>query len=143
MQGFDSGLTRRAALLGSAAAALEVCWRPALAAEVMRALVGFPPGGAIDTTARVYADAMKDSKYGNELPMSEAEFRATLDPVAIVKNRATIGGPQPAEMERMVKAAREQLAAQGKWIKDRRDHINQSLASLDKAFDALAASAGK
>ncbi|MOA26480.1 hypothetical protein D3C78_1472770 [compost metagenome] len=86
---------------------------------------------------------MKDSKYAKELPMSEAEFRSTLDPVAIVKNRATIGGPQPAEMDRMLKEARAQLSEQGKWIQDRRAHINQSLAELDKQFNALAASATK
>jgi argininosuccinate lyase len=60
-----------------------------------------------------------------------------------VKNRATIGGPQPAEMDRMLKEARAQLSDQGKWIKARRDHIDQSLADLDKAFAALAASATK
>ncbi len=92
---------------------------------------------------RIYADAMKDSKYGTELPMSEAEFRSTLDPVAIVKNRATIGGPQPAEMERMMKEARAQLAAQDAWIKERRAHIRDSLAELDKKFGALVASAPK
>ena len=27
--------------------------------------------------------------------MSEAEFRAALDPVAIVNSRATLGGPSP------------------------------------------------
>ncbi|AMG38537.1 argininosuccinate lyase [Achromobacter xylosoxidans] len=96
-----------------------------------------------DQARRIYAEAMKGSKYPNELPMSEAEFRSTLDPVAIVKNRATSGGPQPAEMERMIKQAREQLAAQDKWIRDRRAHIADSLASLDKAFDALVASAPK
>jgi len=96
-----------------------------------------------DQARRIYAEAMKGSKYPNELPMSEAEFRSTLDPVAIVKNRATSGGPQPAEMERMVKEAREQLASQDKWIKERRAHIADSLASLDKDFDALVASAPK
>jgi len=60
-----------------------------------------------------------------------------------VKNRATSGGPQPAEMDRMLKEARDQLTAQGKWIKDRRDHINTSLADLDKKFKALAASEAK
>ncbi|MCY1542483.1 Argininosuccinate lyase [compost metagenome] len=92
---------------------------------------------------RIYADAMKDSKYGAELPMSEAEFRSTLDPVAIVKNRATSGGPQPAEMDRMIKEARAQLASQDAWIKARRAHIRDSLAELDKQFDALVASAPK
>ena len=96
-----------------------------------------------DQARRIYAEAMKGSKYPNELPMSEAEFRSTLDPVAIVKNRATSGGPQPAEMDRMIKEAREQLASQDKWIKERRAHIADSLASLDKAFDALVASAPK
>ena len=38
---------------------------------------------------RIYAESQKDSKYGTELPMSEAEFRAALDPVAIVNSRAT------------------------------------------------------
>ena len=28
---------------------------------------------------RIYAESQKDSKYGTELPMSEAEFRAALD----------------------------------------------------------------
>lgn len=92
---------------------------------------------------RIYADAMKDSKYGTELPMSEAEFRSTLDPVAIVKNRATLGGPQPAEMERMLRQARDQLASQDAWIKARRAHIDDALAELDKRFDALVASAPK
>ncbi|MBO9327649.1 argininosuccinate lyase [Achromobacter xylosoxidans] len=92
---------------------------------------------------RIYADAMKDSKYGTELPMSEAEFRSTLDPVAIVKNRATLGGPQPAEMERMLRQARDQLASQDAWIKARRAHIDDALAELDKRFDALVASASK
>ena len=41
------------------------------------------------------------------------------------------------------KEAREQLASQDKWIKERRAHIADSLASLDKAFDALVASAPK
>ncbi|KAF1018546.1 MAG: Argininosuccinate lyase [Paracidovorax wautersii] len=90
---------------------------------------------------RIYAEVMKDSKYGQTLPMSEAEFRATLDPVAIVKNRATSGGPQPAEMQRMLKDARAQLADQSGWIQARREHISQSLAALDRDFDTLAARA--
>lgn len=94
-----------------------------------------------DQARRIYAQAMKDSKYGTELPMSEAEFRSTLDPVSIVKNRATSGGPQPAEMARMLKAAHAQLTAQQAWITERRDHIRKSLAALDQAFDALVAGA--
>jgi len=93
-----------------------------------------------DQARRIYEEAVKGSKYPAELPMSEAEFRSTLDPVAIVQHRATVGGPQPTEMQRMLKEARERLAAQDAWIKERRAHISNSLAELDKQFDQLVAS---
>jgi argininosuccinate lyase len=91
---------------------------------------------------RIYQETVKGTKYPQELPMDEAEFRATLDPVAIVKNRATSGGPQPAEMERMLKEARDRLTAQDAWIKTRSDHIDDSLVRLDRDFEKLVA-AGK
>ncbi|CAM3584787.1 argininosuccinate lyase [Bordetella sputigena] len=90
---------------------------------------------------RIYAEVVKGSKYPQELPMTEAEFRASLDPVAIVKSRATSGGPQPAEMERMLKEARAKLSAQADWIKQRRAHIDDALGRLDKDFNQLVASA--
>jgi argininosuccinate lyase len=89
---------------------------------------------------RIYAETVKGSTYAQALPMGEAEFRATLDPVAIVNNRASAGGPQPAEMARMLKAAQGQLAQQSGWIQARRARIASSLARLDADFDRLAAS---
>ncbi|MFC5499675.1 lyase family protein [Caenimonas terrae] len=86
---------------------------------------------------RIYADAVKGLGLSTELPMSEVEFRSTLDPVAIVRNRATVGGPQPAEMQRMLKAAQDQLARQDAWIKARRARISTALARLDADFDKL------
>lgn len=85
---------------------------------------------------RIYTDAMKNYG-GGELPMSEAEFRATLNPAAIVNNRATSGGPQPAEMARMLKAARQKLAQQDAWVKEKRAKIDSSLGRLDQDFDSL------
>jgi argininosuccinate lyase len=66
---------------------------------------------------RIYRESVKDMNLSGDLSMSEAEFKSTLDPVAIVKNRATAGGPQPAEMTR--------------------SRIESSLAKLDKDFDKL------
>jgi argininosuccinate lyase len=86
---------------------------------------------------RIYAEAVKGLNVPGELPMSEAEFRSTLDPVAIVKNRVTAGGPQPAEMDRMLKAARQSLVQQGEWIAARRARITASLARLDADFNTL------
>jgi argininosuccinate lyase len=89
---------------------------------------------------RIYLEAGKEYNTG-ELPMSEAEFRATLDPLAIVRNRATAGGPQPAEMDRMLKAARQRLAEQEQWARTRRGNIDAALAKLDADFARLAAGA--
>jgi argininosuccinate lyase len=89
---------------------------------------------------RIYAETVKDTSGGNyaaELPMDEAEFRATLDPIAIIKNRASAGGPQPAEMDRMLKASNQRVAQQDAWIKGRRTQIASSLARLDADFEKL------
>ena len=89
---------------------------------------------------RIYAQAVQGLGYPSELPMSEAEFRATLDPVAIVRHRATTGGPQPAEMARMLEASRQRLALQDQWIAAHREHIRDSLDGLDRDFAKLVAS---
>ena len=91
---------------------------------------------------RIYQSTLKEMKVdGNELPMPEAEFRSTLDPVAIIKNRATAGGPQPAEMTRMIADAKRRLTEQDQWIKERRERIDGALARLDGDFSKLVASA--
>ncbi|MBK4738955.1 argininosuccinate lyase [Noviherbaspirillum pedocola] len=92
----------------------------------------FPYGEA----KRIYAES-REGFGPAELPMTEAQFRAALDPVAIVKHRATVGGPQPAEMERMLKAADARLAQQRAWIAERRGAIDAALARLDHDFDRL------
>ena len=76
-----------------------------------------------------------------DLPMSEAEFRETLDPAAIIRNRATAGGPQPAEMTRMLGAASARLAEGARWTDERRTRIDGALAGLDGDFSRLLARA--
>ncbi|KAJ1561178.1 hypothetical protein HK405_004685 [Cladochytrium tenue] len=71
---------------------------------------------------------------GAQLPLSEEEFRAALDPVAIVRNRATRGGPQPAEVERMLAEARSMLERDGEWMESRRRAIDEALLSLGEQF---------
>ncbi|MFS4439230.1 argininosuccinate lyase [Paracoccaceae bacterium GXU_MW_L88] len=86
---------------------------------------------------RIYAETVEGSDYPQELPLSEEAFRAALDPVAIVQNRATSGGPQPAEVERMIGEARETLTGNAAWITEKRDAIDSALATLDQDFNAL------
>lgn len=91
-----------------------------------------------DEARRIYRETVRNSKNDGDLPMSEAEFRATLNPVAIVNNRASAGGPQPAEMTRMLSLTQQKLVEQDAWIKARRGRINASLAKLDQDFEKLA-----
>jgi argininosuccinate lyase len=86
---------------------------------------------------RIYRESVKDPGLAGDLPMSEEEFRSTLDPVAIVRNRATAGGPQPAEMTKMLDAAKQKIAQQDVWIKEKRTRIESSLAKLNADFDKL------
>ena len=88
---------------------------------------------------RIYAETVKGLEFAQVLPMSEAELRSTLDPVAIVKNRQTAGGPQPAEMDRMVKEATQRVGQQDAWIKAKRGQIATALARLDADFEKLGA----
>lgn len=84
---------------------------------------------------RIYRQTLTEMQVsGGELPMSEAQFRATLDPAAIVRHRATSGGPQPAEMQRMLARTDREVDADGKWIDTHRQTIDRSLASLDSDF---------
>jgi argininosuccinate lyase len=71
------------------------------------------------------------------LPMSEERFRKALDPVSIVNNRATQGGPQLKEVERMLALISEFNAESAAWLAEREEQINGALAALDQEFSTL------
>jgi len=90
---------------------------------------------------RLYAATVKH-EMGTEnaqFPMSESAFRAALDPVAIVRDRRTAGGPQPKEMARMIGLSQQRLAQEDQWIAERRNRIDTAQQQLDRDFARLAA----
>ena len=87
---------------------------------------------------RIYKEAVKDYPGApTELPLSEAEFKETLNPVAIVQNRKTVGGPQAVEMKRMIAGAKQANQDQALWIQSKKNFIDQGLKALDRDFDKL------
>jgi argininosuccinate lyase len=87
---------------------------------------------------RIYKDAVKDYPgAAAELPMSEAEFKDTLNPMAIVQNRQTLGGPQPVEMKRMLSLAKQSNKEQAQWIQSKKNAIDNALKDLDRDFVRL------
>jgi argininosuccinate lyase len=87
---------------------------------------------------RIYQEAVKDYPQAPpQLPLSEAEFKATLNPVTIVQNRKTTGGPQASEMTRMLALAQSAVNTQTQWIAAKSAFIQSGLSQLDRDFAKL------
>ena len=55
----------------------------------------------------------------------------------MVKSRVGVGGPQPAEVERMLDEARKTLASDKNWMKQTRGRLASANEKLDKSFNRL------
>ncbi len=91
-----------------------------------------PPDIAYADATAVYAE-----HAGTSLPLSEAAFAAALDPRQIVVTRQGRGGPQPAEVQRMLAVAGEHLARHQRWLSDRHAACGAADAELEAAFSGL------
>ena len=76
---------------------------------------------------------------GEKLPLTEAQFRSAFDAKLMVTSRRGLGGPQPAEVKRMLAESHTRLASDGAWLQARRQHLQDAQATLDKAFSQLIA----
>lgn len=85
---------------------------------------------------RIYAETTAKEAPGTDttFPMSETEFRAALDPISIVENRQTQGGPQASEVERMLGASSKAQAQHQSWTQEKLQSIESALARLDSDF---------
>lgn len=72
-----------------------------------------------------------------ELPMSEEEFRAALDPRSIVAARRTAGSASPAEVRKMLEADAGRLATLRAERVTEEARVAKALEDLDEAFRKL------
>jgi argininosuccinate lyase len=86
---------------------------------------------------KIYAEAAAGSGLKPELPLDEARFRAALSARGMIDAAKGLGGPQPAEIRRMLGVARARLEADRGWLESRRKSLTDARARLDKAFAAL------
>lgn len=84
--------------------------------------------------ARIYrAEAKQD------FPLGEAEFRETISARHMVSASKGIGGPQLAEVTRMLADGHIKIESDIDWLTSRKDHLSAAQSALNKAVAALAA----
>ena len=94
----------------------------------------FPYPKAVESyTAALAKYKLPDAK----LPLDEKAFRKLLSPADMVRTRVGVGGPQPAEVERMLAGAQATLKADKSWMLGTRQRLKESDAKLDAAFAKL------
>jgi argininosuccinate lyase len=87
-----------------------------------------------------YAEAermYKSISDGQELPISEADYKDTLDPVEYIKSRRGIGGPQEAEVKNMIAERKSRLASDQKKANTRNKHLTDAKARCLQEFEEL------
>lgn len=88
-----------------------------------------------EAAVKLYAEAaQKYQMPPGRFPLDEAAFRATLSAETMVRTRVGIGGPQPAEVQRMIRAGRETLARDQAWLAERNNKLLEAEARLNTAF---------
>ena len=86
---------------------------------------------------RIYADIATAAKMDTKLPLSEEAFRRSLSAENMVTASKGLGGPQPAEVARMLAGATGRLAADRAWLDATRGKLADASKKLDEAFADL------
>jgi argininosuccinate lyase len=83
--------------------------------------------------ARLYQEETQQA-----FPLAEKDFAEVISAEYMVFGRKGMGGPQLAEVNRMLTAQRGQVAADSVWLKARTDHQARAEAALERDFSTLA-----
>ena len=87
---------------------------------------------------RIYTEAGKQFGLENaKFPLAEARFRSSLSAEGMVNSSQGLGGPQPAEVRRMLEVEGRHLATDREWTQERRSQLSTAQAGLDAAFHKL------
>jgi argininosuccinate lyase len=86
---------------------------------------------------RIFAEVATSSGIDPKLPLSEEKFRRSLTAENMVTSSKGLGGPQPAEVARMLNEAKNHLDADRAWLDATRGKLADAAQKLDQAFAGL------
>ena len=87
---------------------------------------------------RIYRDVA-----GEKLPLTEAQFKASMSAENMVFGALGRGGPQREEVNRMLLEQRRDLTVQMEWMMTQRANLQNASTALQKEFKALAETESK
>ena len=87
--------------------------------------------------AELFREVTAKEWHEEAFPMSEAEFKAALDPKAIVEARATEGGPQKASLDKLLAERRTVNQKAGEFRTAAESRIIKALEALETEFAAF------
>lgn len=97
-----------------------------------------PSDFSYDEARKIYAAAVKeDPSLPEAFPMTEQEWREAKDPAAIVRNRAVKGGPQPAELAKMISMARSDQKRDALWMVEKKHQLQAAENRLNADFERM------
>jgi len=96
----------------------------------------------IDLTFEEVAEVYRKSA-GAEIPLKPQQVRDALSAERFVESRRGIGGPQPAEMERMIEGHRARIANLRAWLDGERARLRAADEAREAAFARLTMAASQ
>ena len=102
-------------------------------------LTDYGRGSKLKLNEIPYAEAARiyHEQTHQALPLTEAAFHEVISAEYMVFGRKGAGGPQLAEMQRMLAEARTNVAADLAWLNTSKDHLATADTVLEQAFISL------